>query len=161
MAQYYTLEEAGRVLHLTPDEVKKLAEEKKVRTFRDRGTLRFRSQDIEEVARSLGLGSEPELQLGEVPPPKKSNSPPPKKTPKTEEKSEVFEFRLSPEDSADQVEIGHLPPPGQGGSKGGPSSSGRKQRSPAPKPGSDSDVRLVPDGSDVDFAIPHDDAGAP
>ncbi|MBI1915914.1 MAG: hypothetical protein HYS12_14440 [Planctomycetes bacterium] len=157
MAQYYTLDEAARVLQLTPDEVKKLAEDKKVRTFRDRGTLRFRSQDIDELARSLGLGSEPELQLGEVPPPKKGSSPPPKKAPKSGEEGEVFEYNLSLEDS-DQVEIGQLPPAGPGGSKGGPSSSGRKQRSPAPKPGSDSDVRLVPDGSDVDFQVPHEDS---
>src|SRR5439155_15942448 len=119
MAQYYTLEEAARVLQLTTDEVKMLAEGKKVRTFRDRGTLRFRSQDIEELARSLGLGSEPDLQLGEVPPPKKSNSPTPKKAPKSEE-AEVFEYNLSLDDS-DQVEIGQLPSAGQGGSKGGPS----------------------------------------
>jgi len=157
MAQYYTLEEAARKLQLTPDEVKKLAEDKKVRTFRDRGTLRFRSQDIDELARSLGLGSEPELQLGEVPPPKKSNSPAPKKAPKSGGEAEVFDFNLSLEDS-DQVEIGQLPPAGPGGSKGGPSSSGRKHRSPAPKPGSDSDVRLVPDGSDVDFEVPLGDS---
>src|SRR5258708_39152028 len=113
MAQYYTLEEAARVLHLTPDQVKKMAEDKKVRAFRDRGTFRFRSQDIDEVARSLGLGSEPDLQLGEVPPPKKSNSPPPKKAPKAGEEAEVFDLRLSPEDSTDQVEIGQLPPAGQ------------------------------------------------
>ena len=96
MAQYYTLEEAARVLHMTAEQVKKLAEGKKVRAFRDRGTFRFRSQDIDEVARSLGLGSEPELQLGEVPPPKKSNSPPPKKA-KPGEQAEVFDFKLSPD----------------------------------------------------------------
>jgi excisionase family DNA binding protein len=159
MAQYYTLEEAARVLHMSQDEVKKLAEEKKVRTFRDRGTLRFRAQDIDEVARSLGLGSEPELQLGEVPPPKKGNSPTPKKVPKPAEGEEdVFDFNLSVDDDSDQVEIGHLPP-SSGGSKGGPSSSGRK-RSPPPEPGSDSDVRLVPDGGDVDFELSAEDGPA-
>src|SRR5439155_1058385 len=113
MAQYYTLEEAARVLQLTTDEVKMLAEGKKVRTFRDRGTLRFRSQDIDELARSLGLGSEPDLQLGEVPPPKKSNSPTPKKAPKSGGEAENFEYNLSLDDS-DQVEIGQLPPAGHG-----------------------------------------------
>src|SRR5262245_45814048 len=157
MAQYFTLEEAARQLHMTPDEVKQLAEEKKLRAFRDRGTLRFRSQDIQELARSLGLGSEPELQLGEVPPPKKSNSPPPKKGSKPPEAEDEFEFNLSLDDS-DQVEIGQLPPPGSGTSSSkGPPSSGKKQRSPAPKPGSDSDVRLVPDGRDVDFEVPLED----
>src|SRR3954469_13055176 len=99
MAQYYTLEEAARKLQLTPDEVKKVAEDKKVRTFRDRGTLRFRSQDIDELARSLGLGSEPDLQLGEVPPPKKSNSPTPKKAPRSGVESDVLEYNLSLDDS--------------------------------------------------------------
>ena len=43
MAQYYTLEEAARLLQTSQDEVKKLAEERKVRAFRDRGTVRFRA----------------------------------------------------------------------------------------------------------------------
>src|SRR4051812_31268464 len=102
MVQYYTLDEAARILHTTQDEVKKLAEEKKLRAFRDRGTLRFRAQDIEEMARALGLGSDPELKLGEVPPPKKSNSPPPKKGPPPKPAEDVFEFNLSLEDDSDQ-----------------------------------------------------------
>src|SRR5262245_64649325 len=91
MAQYYTLEEAARLLQTSADEVKKLAEERKVRAFRDRGTLRFRAQDVEELARTLGLGSDPELQLGEVPAPKKGNSPVPKK-PKPAQEEDVFEL---------------------------------------------------------------------
>src|SRR5262249_28581461 len=71
-----------------------------------------------------------------------------------------FEFNLSLDDS-DQVEIGQLSPPGSGSSSGKtPPSSSKKQRSPAPKPGSDSDVRLVPDGSDVDFEVPLKDEPA-
>src|SRR5215469_1684558 len=104
MAQYYTLEEAARLLQTSPDEVKKMAEERKVRAFRDRGTLRFRSQDVEEMARSLGLGSDPELQLGEVPAPRKTSSPTPKKAPPAGQE-DVFEFNLSVDDS-DKVEIG-------------------------------------------------------
>ena len=72
-----------------------MAEEKKVRSFRDRGSLRFRSQDIDELARSLGLGSDPDLQLGEVPPPKKTSSPSPSKRPKGGKDDEVFDFNLS------------------------------------------------------------------
>src|SRR5437763_6642786 len=77
MAQYYTLDEAARVLQTTPDEVRKMADDKKLRTFRDKGTLRFRAQEIDELARQMGLGSDPDLQLGEVPSPKKGSSPMP------------------------------------------------------------------------------------
>src|SRR5260370_15122064 len=75
MAQYYTLDEAARVLQTTPDVVRKMADEKKLRTFRDKGTLRFRAQEIDELAREMGLGSDPDLQLGEVPAPSKFASP--------------------------------------------------------------------------------------
>ena len=168
MAQYYTLEESARLLQTSQDEVKKLAEERKVRAFRDRGTLRFRAQDVEEMARALGLGSDPELQLGEVPAPKKTNSPVPKKS-KPPEAEEDFEFDLTLDDS-DQVEIGQEMPSSAGGSKGGKSGKSNPPRtpskpggprSPAPKPGSDSDVRLVDDGSDLDFRIPVESKAAP
>src|SRR5438034_274501 len=78
MAQYYTLEEAARVLQTTADEVRRIADEKKLRTFRDKGTLRYRALDIDELARQMGLGSDVDLQLGEVPMPKKGNSPAPR-----------------------------------------------------------------------------------
>src|SRR5262245_12054124 len=100
MVQYYTLDEAAKILQMSQDDVKKMAEDKKLRSFRDRGTLRFRAQEIQELAREIGLGSNPDLQLGEVPPIKKSNSPTPAKT-----APEVFEFKLGTDDS-DQVEIG-------------------------------------------------------
>src|SRR5947208_1654240 len=65
MQQYYTLEEAAQVLRTTPDRVKEMARKKEVRAFQDRGTLRFRGQEIDERARLEGLGSGPDLQLGE------------------------------------------------------------------------------------------------
>jgi len=66
MAQTYTLEEAAQRLDLPVDEFKKkLREEwKSVRSFRDGATLRFRSNDIDELARSLGQASDPGLPLG-------------------------------------------------------------------------------------------------
>src|SRR5207248_8008218 len=111
-----------RLLHTSQDEVKKLAEDKKVRAFRDRGTLRFRAQDIDELARSLGLGSDPDLPLGEVPAPKKGGTPTPRKAP---QKDDVFEFDLGLDDS---VEIGQELSSGPGGSK------------PGSKPGSGSKI---------------------
>jgi hypothetical protein len=155
MPQFYTLEEAARVVGATPDELKKMAERNEVRAFRDRGTLRFRAPDIEELARRRGRGSDPELQLGETltapsasPPPKKGSPP---------GNPEVFDFSLPTEDS-DQVEIGQELRP-ESGSSARVGKGGRKPgsgKSPTPKPGSDSDVRLVPDGSNLDFQIASD-----
>src|SRR5438270_6744414 len=62
MAQTYTLEEAAQRLGITPDEMKRRLKDdwKTVRSFRDGPTLRFRAQEIDELARTLGLGSDPE-----------------------------------------------------------------------------------------------------
>lgn len=69
MAQYYTLDEASRKVGLSVDEFRKrLATEwKSVRRFPDGATLRFQAREIDELARKLGRGSEPDLQLGEAP----------------------------------------------------------------------------------------------
>jgi hypothetical protein len=156
MPQFYTLEEAARILQTSPDELKKMAERNEVRAFRDRGTMRFRGPEIDELARRRGKDSGPELQLGEATRPRPADSPTPKKAPGKGEEGGVFDFKL--EDN-EQVEIGqelHLETPSGVHKKGG---SGRKlsgPKSPTPKPGSDSDVRLVPDGSDVDFQISSD-----
>src|SRR5438105_15926002 len=110
--QFYTLDEAARVLGVPPDEVKRMADRNEVRAFRDRGTLRFRAPEIEELARRRGRGSEPDLQLGETaaprpasPGPQKSTtpqkSPIPHKSPtpqkgvgKPADSREVFDFAL-------------------------------------------------------------------
>ncbi len=147
MQQYYTLEEAARVLRTTPEELKRMAENKEIRAFRDRGNMRFRSQEIDEMARQRGFGSDPELQLGEAGRAKRGDSPPPAK----KGDKGVFDFTLDP-DANDQVEIGQelvvetpsgkqRKPPSSKKNVGGPSS-------PPPKAGTDSDVRLVPDQSD-------------
>jgi hypothetical protein len=153
MAQeYLTLEEAARKLGMAPEELTQMRERKEIRGFADRGTWRFRAQDIEELGRRRGLGSNPDLPLAEVPPPAPHDSPAPKKV----EKEESFPFSLG---SEDQVEIGHfpLPPSGSSGSLSKPGSGGKSgPKSPPRKPGSDSDVRLVADGSDVGFQIASD-----
>jgi excisionase family DNA binding protein len=66
MQKYYTLEEAARVLRATPDQLREMAKKNQVRAFQDRGNLRFRSTEIDELARERGLGSEPDLPLGEA-----------------------------------------------------------------------------------------------
>src|SRR5438132_4452589 len=68
MVQYYTLEQAAQILRVTPDELKEMARRKDVSSFRDGANLRFRSQEIDELARKRGVGSDAELQLGEAPP---------------------------------------------------------------------------------------------
>src|SRR5262249_21138688 len=64
MAQYYTLEEAADKLGLTPDAFRKrLATEWKTtpRRYPDGATLRFQVREIDELARSLGRGSDPDV----------------------------------------------------------------------------------------------------
>jgi excisionase family DNA binding protein len=161
MAQaYYTLDEAAKILALSSDALKQLARKGQIRSFQDRGTWRFRVQDIQELARQRGLGSDPELLLGESAAPKPADSPPPRSPVKTRE-AEVFDFSTDLDD--EHVGVGHE-------RLGGPTGSGRRSdgkkspKSPPPKAGSDSDVRLVKDanlppvpaGSDSDIKLVQD-----
>ncbi len=137
MVNTYTLEEAARLLGISADEARKQLKKENVREFQDpsRKTFRYPSQAVDELARRLGIGSDPQLQLGEAAKPKASDSPPPS--------------RRVPED---QVDIGAHHPSDKPSSKRRTSAS----KSPTPRPGSDSDVRLVADGSDLDFQIAGD-----
>jgi hypothetical protein len=140
MQQYYTLEEAARLLGATPDELKSMARKGQLRPFQDRGTLRFRAQEIDELARRRGIGSDPDLQLGEVGQPRPADSPAPRK-------------------AEEEVEIGGGPMGNESPSKRSGSGRGKPASTkPAlPKAGSDSDVRLVADGSDLGFQIADSD----
>jgi len=68
MAQTYTLEEAADKLNLSVEEFKRRirTEWTQVRSFRDGATLRFRANEIDELARSYGLGSSDELPVPEA-----------------------------------------------------------------------------------------------
>jgi hypothetical protein len=155
MVQYYTLEQAAQILRATPDELKEMAKRNEVRAFQDRGTLRFRSQEINELARLRGIGSDPELQLGEGAAPPKSPAPKTgKHTTHAPGGAGAVNFDLGEE--SDEVPIGKEPAPGAGkspGRVGKPPSSKGSTKSPPPKAASDSDVRLVMDGGDLDFQI--------
>ena len=59
MAQFYTLEEAARVLGMSPEELKAKAQHREVRAFLDGGSWRFRVADVDELARRRGLGATP------------------------------------------------------------------------------------------------------
>lgn len=65
MAQTYTLDEAAARIGIPVEEFKRRwkTEWTTVRTFRDGGTVRFRSADIDELARTLGQASDPGLQM--------------------------------------------------------------------------------------------------
>src|SRR6185437_216160 len=66
MAQFYTLEEAARVLGMSPEELKGKAQAREVRAFLDSGSWRFRVVDVDELARRRGLGSDAELRLSDL-----------------------------------------------------------------------------------------------
>lgn len=66
MAQFYTLEEAARVLGMSPEELKNKAQHREIRAFMDSGSWRFRVADIDELARRRGMGSDPELSLSDL-----------------------------------------------------------------------------------------------
>lgn len=66
MAQFYTLEEAARVLGMGPEDLKQKAQHREVRAFMDSGSWQFRVADIDELARRRGLGSDPELSLSDL-----------------------------------------------------------------------------------------------
>ena len=153
MVQYYTLEEAAQLLHVPADQLKEMVKRNEVRAFQDRGTLRFRRQEIDELVRARGFGSDPVLQMGGPP-------------------SSGRRKKAADEGAFNVVEDAKAPKgdqPGSGSKKGGQSSGavGKRKtaapktpgpRSPYPKGASDSDVRLVSDSSDLDF---HLDADAP
>jgi hypothetical protein len=66
MASFYSLEEAARVLGMSPEELKSKAQHREIRAFLDGGSWRFRVVDIDELARRRGLGSDAELRLSDL-----------------------------------------------------------------------------------------------
>jgi hypothetical protein len=145
---YYNLNEAAQALGMQPDELRQMAQKNQIRSFQDRGTLRFRQADIQELARRRGATSDPGLVLPEPKSgpktptalksgpisggPKSPKSPP--KTPKQQpvDSPEIFDFAL---DADDRIDVGRE---GDSGPKSGPRSGVKKGSA-----GSDSDVKLV------------------
>ncbi len=169
MAQFYTLEEAARVLGMSAEELKTKAQAREVRAFLDGGSWRFRVVDIDELARRRGLGSDAELRLSDLEVPAAG-------TGSSADDLDLSEFHLGvakPDLGAETMHFGKggasegssehdillddlsLPPNPVTGSSSviiGVSSSGKHP--------TDSDVRLVPDNvkgasdSDVRLASP-------
>ena len=133
-----------------------MAQRNQIRSFQDRGTLRFRVQDIQELARRRGMASDVDQPLGGPPMSPRS----PRKTqfgfPFPERESGVGK-KNAPEDFSltdDQVDIGRE------SSSGSAQKSDSKKSPSRPKPGTDSDVRLISDqelslniGSDSDIKL--------
>src|SRR5438270_4675902 len=125
---YYTLEEAARILKMTTEDLTQMAQKRQIRAFADRGTWRFRSQDVEEMARRRGQSSDEVQSLA-------AGTPAEAAKPKTEKHEDVFNFNVSP-DTADNLDLGNV--------AAAPASA---------KPGSDSDVKLVMDSDSSEFDI--------
>ena len=152
MAQFYTLEEAARVLGMSPEDLKLKAQHREVRAFMDSGSWQFRVADVDELARRRGLGSDPDLSLSdlELDIPDGSAS----------EEFDLSEFQIgtnqaelgartgahptsgSNADDEDDIQFDDLTLPAGPMSNSSSTIIGMK---PAGKVPSDSDVRLVPD----------------
>jgi excisionase family DNA binding protein len=169
MVKYYTLEEAARILQTTPDKVREMANKKTLRAFQDRGTLRFRADEVDERARAAGIKSDAEVELGEALPrtPKPSSTRSQLRDKKADE--EARRGPLSPRPSASDSDVRLVmdsneesaledPPSGKSGPKSGGAKSGGSKSGPnSPKPTkrnskldspSDSDVKLQPADDD-------------
>ena len=166
MVQYYTLQEAAAKLKVTIDQLKEMAKHGELRAFQDRGNMRFRAQEVEELARLRGLGSDPDLPLSDAAGgPKSSPRAAAPAAPAATPDAGVFDFSLGNDDS-DEVPLGQdlVAGPGSTPSRGrkspaphagGPKTPGSRSGGPkSPPPASvDSDVRLVSEGSDLDVRI--------
>jgi hypothetical protein len=124
MAQgFYTLEEAASALGMAPDELNRMAQRREVRAFADRGTWRFRAQDIEEMMQKQAAGgaavSAPALDDPAL------DEPPPLDEPALSEPALDEPAALEPEGSAGTGSTG-LSPSGTGTGTTGmtPSSTG-------------------------------------
>jgi len=63
--EFYTLEEAAKRLGLTTQELNAMAQHREIRAFADRGTWRFRSSDVDELATRRGFVSNPNFRLSD------------------------------------------------------------------------------------------------
>ncbi len=143
--KYLSLEEAAHALGITTDELKRLREKGDIRGFADRSTWKFRDQDVEEYRRRRSPDSTPDVPiisddigLGDEP------------TLRDDSASDVRlildDGLLGNDSDPDAPTVGHsdvlLSDPTEMGSSIGP--------------GSDSDVKLVGDGSSVEIGISSD-----
>ncbi len=72
--KYLNLEEAAHLLGMAPDELVRFRERGEIRGFADRGTWKFKSEDVEDFARSRDADSSPEVPILDDSPKPKSGS---------------------------------------------------------------------------------------
>lgn len=61
--KYLSLDEAAAILRIAPDELIRLRERGEIRGFADRGTWKFKSEDVEEYGRSRQADSNPDVPI--------------------------------------------------------------------------------------------------
>src|SRR5437867_8756681 len=61
--RYLSIEEAAEQLGLTKAEVNQLRTKGEIRGFADRGTFKFKEEDVEELARRLQPSSDPDVPM--------------------------------------------------------------------------------------------------
>lgn len=132
MAQEFcTLEQAAQMLGISPQELNNMAQRRAVRAFADRGTWRFRISDIQELARSRGVGSDAEIPAG----------------------AEAVEAEILPPEPHDVQEItAQLAEESDGDIFAEPPRKGSSRST-------DSGIILVPKGSDVELLPTPDELG--
>ena len=131
--EYLNLDQAAEVLGIAKAQLIQMAQRREIRAFADRGSWKFRKQDIDEHARQGGIGSGAEIVFGDL--------------------DDAVDSDEEP-GSSDQIllaeNLGEQDPGGSGVRVIGMDEQGRTP--------SDSDVRLVPeqdseDGSDSDVKL--------
>lgn len=65
--KYLSLEEAAQQLGMRNDELNKMREQGQIRGFADRGTWKFKVEDVEELGRNRQADSDPELPMFDEP----------------------------------------------------------------------------------------------
>lgn len=165
--EFYTLEQAAARLGVPPERLRQMAQRNEIRVFMDRSTLRFRASDIEELRRRLGIDSSSELQTAGPRTPKPSvsgaDSGPrtPKPTGAADSGPRTPKPGSSPRPAAAPPAAGRetmLASPEEfvfdvGGEAGGAVDLASLFAQGPRTPGSDSDVRLVPEGSDINLVV--------
>jgi hypothetical protein len=156
--KYLSLEEAASLLSVTTDELIRIRERGEVRGFADRGTWKFKSEDVAELRRRRQTDSNPEVPLLDDEDEAETLMGNP---PLQEFASSVFDEEEGVNESETIVRKG--PKPGSDSDVrlvlGDPSSrlSGSSADLPVmPAPGSDSDIRLV--GEDLSHLGPGSDS---
>ena len=102
--KFVTFDEAAKELKKTPDELKALVDEGKIRSFMDGGKMKFRRKDFDDLKASLGIVSEdddlslaPPDEVPAVPPMATEGVPPAPAAPKKAASLED-EFTIEPID---------------------------------------------------------------